>query len=171
ERLLALVQPGDEVGALGVVLAEGQPVEVHAVGPGAVQLPQGDLPLGAVNHLVGDAGLPAAPPVPRPAPGQVEVGVDQTLVAALADAEVDGYDAVVDLADAAEVLPVHAGGPGALLEHAGLVDDPDGAQLVAGQATQHPGGVALELVADGGEVPEVVREELLESAGGCAGPQ
>ena len=42
--------------------------------------------------------------------------VEEGLEAALGQGEVDGDEAVVDLADAAEVLPLHAGGHVALLD-------------------------------------------------------
>src|SRR6185312_12566260 len=43
-----LTQPGEETAGGPVRLVEGQPVEMQAVGHGAVVLLQGDLPLGAV---------------------------------------------------------------------------------------------------------------------------
>src|SRR5262249_20858414 len=57
---LALVQAGDETGTLAVFLVEGQPVQWYAAGPGAVDLLQGDPPLGAVSDGVGDARRAAA---------------------------------------------------------------------------------------------------------------
>src|SRR5262249_36596251 len=43
-----------------VALVGGQPGEAQPVGLGTLDLLQGDLPLGPVVHLVGDAGLRAA---------------------------------------------------------------------------------------------------------------
>src|SRR6185369_7739942 len=136
-----------------------------------IQVLQSDLPLGAVADVVGDAGLPAAPAVRGPVFGQEQRGIEQGLVQPAADAEVDGDDAVLDLADTAEVLTLHAGGLGTLFDGAGFVDEPDAAQVVGRQARQQGGGVAVELVTDGGEVPDVVLEELLQGADGGAGLQ
>ena len=60
EALAPFVQPGDESRPLAVLLVEGQPVQGHPVGPCAVELLQGDLPLRAVDDGVGDTGLAAA---------------------------------------------------------------------------------------------------------------
>jgi hypothetical protein len=109
EAQAALIQASDEGRTLAGVLIEKQPVQRHVVGPGAVDLLQGDLPLGTVDQPVGDAGLTAAGPVIGPPLGQEQLGVDEGLVAPLGDAEVDGDDAVLDLAQAAEVLALDAG--------------------------------------------------------------
>src|SRR5262249_40273089 len=60
---VALLPPAQALqvtGLVAVALVEGQPVEDEAVGPGAVQLLQGDPPLGPVADVAGDAGLVAA---------------------------------------------------------------------------------------------------------------
>ena len=136
----------------------------------AQHLAQGDLPLGAVGDLVGDAGRPAAVAVVVPGLGQEQVGIDQGLVAATGDAQVDGDDAVVDLAQLAAVLPLHAGGLGALLARAGLIDDADGAQLVVGQGVR-VGRRGVAGWCGPAVVPGVVVQELLEGADGGAGGQ
>src|SRR5262249_26702242 len=105
-----------ELGGLAIVLVKRQPVQGDAVHPGAVDLLQGDPPLGAMDHLVGDATSPAARTVLIPGLGQEEVGIDQGLVAAAGDPEVDGDDAVLLLADLTTVLALHAGGVAALLD-------------------------------------------------------
>jgi len=48
------VEGQEKAGLAAVPLVEGEPVKPHAVGQGAFDLLQGDLPLGAVNHFVGD---------------------------------------------------------------------------------------------------------------------
>src|SRR5207249_7089213 len=99
-------------------------------------------------------------PVVGPRLGQEQLEVDEALVAAPGHGEVDGDDAVVDLAGAAEVLALHAGGLVALLEAAGLVDDADGAgALGVCGAGELLAGVFAEAVADQAEVPGVVLEE------------
>src|SRR5439155_12311697 len=100
-----------------------------------------------------------------------QLGIEQGLVAGAADAEVDADDAVGDLADTAEVLPLDAGGLGARLEGGGLIDQADGAQVVGSHGGQVGGDVALQLLADVGVSPEVVLEELLQGADGAAGGQ
>src|SRR5262249_47104408 len=57
---VTIPQPLQETRLVAVALVKRQPVEGHAVGPGAIQLLQGDLPLGAIADVVGDAGGPAA---------------------------------------------------------------------------------------------------------------
>src|SRR4051794_37043271 len=82
----------------------------------------------------------------------------------------DGDDAVADLADAAEVLALDTGGLVALLEGAGLVDDPHGAERVGREVGQDAGQVPLQRVAGQFLVPVGGDEELLEGAdGGAAG--
>ena len=84
------------------------------------------------------------------------------------DRQVDGDDAVFDLAQRPAVLPLDAGGFVALLGHAGLVDQPDRAdpvvivrslprrrQVLLDDAALEPGQQAVV-------VPHVVGEELLQ---------
>src|SRR5262249_11519117 len=104
-----------------------------------------------------------------PVPGQEQVGVDERLVAALGNAEVDSDDAVLLLAGLAAPLALHARGVLALLDRSGLVDDADGPQVLCGQTVQGVGDVALQDVAGPLEGPEVVLEELLEGAHGDSG--
>ena len=59
ELLLASRQFPQELGLATVAFIERHPIEVQAVARGAVVEFQGDLPLGPVNHVVGDAGLAA----------------------------------------------------------------------------------------------------------------
>ena len=136
----------------------------------AEQLVQGDAPLGPVAHAVGDAGPPAALAALVPRPGQVQVGIEQGLEAALGHPDGHRHDAVGDLAHAAQVLPLHAGGLVPLLETAGLVDDADGAQRVGRQRAEVLGQAPLEAVAGLAVAPGGGGEELLEGAdGGAAG--
>src|SRR5262249_21883076 len=113
----------------------------------------------------------AAVAVGVPRPGQEQGAVHQGLVAAAGDGQVDGDDAVLDLAQLAAVLPVHAGGLAALLPGAGLIDAADGAEVIAGRVAQGGGDVLLEDVAGPPPGPGVVLEELLDGADGAAGGQ
>ena len=113
------------LGLAAVALVEGHPVEVQAVADGAVVELQGDLPLGPVHHVVGDAGLAAAGAVVGPGLRQVQFAVEQAVEAVAGVGEVDRDDAVLLLADGAAPLPLHAGGLVPLLDVAGLVEDPD----------------------------------------------
>src|SRR5262249_20310547 len=94
-----LVPASEVTGLIPVALVEGEPVEGEAVGQGPVELPQGDLPLGPVADILGDAGPAAAVAVLVPGLRQEQVGVAEGLVAALGDPGVDGDDAVLHLAD------------------------------------------------------------------------
>src|SRR5262249_35352400 len=128
--LVPPVEALEETGLVAVALVEGEPVEADAVGTGAVELLQGDLPLGAVDDVVGDVGGATAFAVTVPGLGQEQVGVEEGLVAAAGQAGVDGDDAVLELAGLAAVLPLHAGAVRALLLGGCLVDDPDPADLL-----------------------------------------
>jgi hypothetical protein len=120
----------------------------------------------------GDARLAAAGPVVGPTLRQEQVGVQQGVVAAAANAQMHRHDAVVHLAQAAEVLPLDAGRPGAALGGTGFVDQPDTAQVVGrGPGGEQGGGVALQVVAERRPVPGMVAQELLQGAHGGAGPQ
>src|SRR5439155_13411253 len=162
------VQALQVAGLVAVALVEGEPVEGDAVGQGAVELAQSDLPLGPVDDVIGDASPLAASAVGVPGLGQIQVGVEQGLVAALDQASVDGDDAVLQLADLAAVLPLHAGGAPAALDSAGLVVQADGAKVIRGKPGQDAGDVLLQAGAGLREGPAVVPEELLEGADGRA---
>lgn len=116
--------------------------------------------------LLGDAGLGTPFLVGGPFLGQKQFGIQEGFVAALADTEMDGNDAVGDLADATEVLPLDAWGLGARLEGGGFIDEANGAEVVVGQGGQEVSAMALQLAADLCELPEVVTQELLQGADG-----
>src|SRR5262249_33281012 len=117
--LLPLLQPPQEAPLGPVSGVEGQPGEADAVGRRLIEQVEGDLPLGAVAQRLGDAGPLAARPVGGPRLGQVQVAVEQAVEIQGSVAEVDGDDAVVDLAAGPAVLPLDAGGLVALLGAAG----------------------------------------------------
>src|SRR6185369_12122752 len=96
---------------------------------------------------------PAAFAVLGPVLRQEQLGIDQRLVRAFADPEVDGNDAIVDLADTAEVLALHTGSLGAGLDGRSLINQPDVAQAIVGQEGQLVGNVVLQLSADFGVFP------------------
>jgi hypothetical protein len=149
----------------------GKPLSLSGLGSlghGAIDFLQGDLPLGTVDHVRGDAGLLAAILVGSPLLGQKQLGVEKSLVASLTDAEVDGDDAVGDLADTTEVLTLHTRGLGTRLEGGGLIDEANRAKVIGGQGGQDIGDMTLQLFADLGEIPKVVLEKLLQGADGTA---
>ena len=126
--------------------------------------------------MVGNVGGPAPLAVLVPGLlGQEQVGVEHGREVAAAAGEVDGDDAVVDLAASPAVLPLHAGGLVPLLGRAGLVDPADDADIVRGtgsgsrQVLQHD--AALHLVPHEVVIPDVFGKELLERADGGAGGQ
>ena len=168
--LLPLGQTSKESRSLPIAFVEGQPVKANAVARGQVELLQSNLPLGTVDYLVRDAGLPTALPVVRPGFREEQVAAQQRSETSACNAEVDGDDTGIDLAQPAAPLALDTGSLGALLGLAGLIDNADGAQpLVVGKARQHLGRVFLGDVDHGGLVPDVIFEELLEAAwwGAC----
>src|SRR5262249_32527998 len=115
---------------------------------------QGQFVPGLEAHRFGDAGLGTPLFVLGPLLGQVETDIDQGVLAAADVGEVDADLAVVDLAEAATPLPLHADGGVALLGEGRGVEDEDAvgaAQLLAylrGQFGQPgmvvPGGLSDE---------------------------
>jgi hypothetical protein len=165
------VQLGQEARLAAVIFIEGQPVQVQAVAGGAVQLLQGDAPLGTIDDLVGNGRLAAALAVVAPRFGQKQVAIDQGLVAAAADAEVDGDDTVFFLAHSPAPLPLDAGGLVSLLDLTGFVDEADDAEVGGGQGPQPLGNLLLELIAQARLVPDVIAQKVLQGAdGGAGGP-
>jgi hypothetical protein len=110
ELLVTRRQFPEELGLATVALIEGRPVEAQAVTLRTVVQLQGDLPLGPVDHVVGDAGLAAAVAVIGPALGQEQLAVDQAMEVVAGIGQVDRDDTVLLLADGAAPLPLHAGG-------------------------------------------------------------
>src|SRR5262249_24856289 len=119
--LLPLLQPAQQARLGPVNCVERQPGEADAVDHRPTGQGEGDLPLGAVAQRLGDAAPLAARPVGGPRLGQVQVAVEQAVEIQGSVAEVDGDDAVVDLAAGPAVLPLDAGGLVALLGAAGVV--------------------------------------------------
>src|SRR3712207_1108002 len=105
---MPVIQTTDELRCFAVLLIERQPVQLHLVLPRTAYFLQGDLPLGTMDQVLGDAGLLAAFVLRRPFLGENQFGIEEGLVTAPTDAEVDADNAVGDLADTAEVLPLHA---------------------------------------------------------------
>jgi hypothetical protein len=114
-------QPAEELGLGAVALVEGEPVEADAVGDRPLDLAEGQQPLAGVDDVVGDVGglAPLAVLVPGVL-GQVQVRVERGHEVAAAAGEVDGDEAVVDLAAGPAVLPLHARRLVPLLGHGGL---------------------------------------------------
>ena len=83
-----------------------------------------DLRLGLEDHLLGNAGLAAAPGVPRPGLGRIKPIGDRQARGLARNRQAHGHLAVVLLAQLAAVLPRHADRVLALLGKAGVVHDP-----------------------------------------------
>ena len=147
-------QLAQELGLAAVTLVEGRPVEVQAVGGRVVVQFQGDLPLGPVDHVVGDARLATAVAVVGPGFGEEQLAVEQAVEAVAGVGEVDRDDAVLGLADGAAPLPLDARGLVPLLDVAGLVEDRDGVgpgMVVADDVLEPVAGLVV--------VPGVLAEE------------
>jgi hypothetical protein len=162
--LVPAVQVSQEVRRLAVAFVKGQPIHGQAVTAGAVELFQGDLPLGPMVEVVGDACGLTAFAILIPNFGEEQVGIDEGLEASARNAQVDSDDAVFFLAAFAAPLPLDARSASAFLDDAGLVDDADGAEVVGGVVGEVSGDVLLVRRARLLEGPDVVFEELLESA-------
>ena len=85
--------------------------------------------------------------------------------------DVDGHDAAIDLADAAEVLSLHARRPVAPLAATRLVDHSDRPQRIVREIHDGRLEVLLERVAGRGMFPRRRGEELLEGPHGRSGGQ
>ena len=83
-----------------------------------------ELRFGLEDDVVGDTSLGTARRVVGPAGGQIQLEVDRDVILRRRDREADADLAVGDLAGRACVLPLHADRVLALLEEAGVVDDP-----------------------------------------------
>lgn len=114
--------------------------------------------------IVRDACGPTPWAVIRPRLGKEKVRVQESLEASFGHTDVDGDDAVVDLADAAEVLTLHTGRVLTPLSRTRLVDDTDGSQRVSGKLGNNVSDVSLKSVACESVVPDGSDEELLESS-------
>jgi hypothetical protein len=105
-----LPESGQELVGGPVSFVKRQPVEMHPVGHGPVELRKGDLPLRPVVDLLGNACLLAAFAVLVPALGQEQVDIDEGPVPFGGNRQVDGDDAVLFLAELAAILTLDAGG-------------------------------------------------------------
>jgi len=152
------VQSLQKRGFSAVVLVEGQPPEADPVGDGPPVLLQGHLPLGPVDNRLRDARQPAPGTVGVPGlPRQVGFAVHEGVEVGRGVAQVDADQAVLGLAHGPAVLPLDAGGAGALLGETGLVDEAHAAGL--GVPAGHP---LLEPVPQGLLVPSGLGQELLK---------
>ena len=140
-----MFQAGEEIGFFGVPDVGGDPFVVDAVGFGPIKQFQGDVMLGTIDDVVGNAGLATPFAVVAPAFGQEEFGVEhgaETRVVG-AEGELDRDHAVGRLAEPAAILPLHAGGHLAGFSMAGVIDDADGLGIlmIAGDDLLQDGGM------------------------------
>src|SRR6266496_3691176 len=119
-----IAQPFPEVtrGAVGRVSQDDSTRQ--AVLDGATDHGEPELRLGLELYRIGDARLFPSRRTLGPALRQVELEIDWHVLGARGDAEADANLAVGDLAGRARVLALHADRMNALLEEAGVVEDP-----------------------------------------------
>jgi hypothetical protein len=98
---------------------------MNSVGHGPVPLFQGDLPLGPMHHVLGNARRPASLPIRRPVLRQEQLPVDQTVEVARHVGQMNRHGAVFHLAQTPAPLPLDAGGLAPFLDMGGLVDHAD----------------------------------------------
>jgi len=142
----------------------GDPGERHARLERPLDHRDRDRRLGGEVQVVGHvSGTPAIRLI-GPAPGQVELAIDEG-VAAIGHVGGEHADlAVGDLACRAGVLPLHPAGRGALLEKAGLVDDQHGIRHRQGRE-----GIVAHQVAQRVGLPAATTEDgLLPPGAGIA---
>src|SRR5690606_27458943 len=122
---------------------------------------EGQLDLRLEGHCVGDLGLVAPRGVFGPGLGQVEFEVEGKLLGGGRGAQADADLTVGDLAGRAGVLPLHADGVLALLEKAGVVDDPGSDGFATSELVER---VAGSFSTYGEVVPDTPSKEVAELA-------
>src|SRR5262249_39874355 len=115
-----------EFGLAPVMFVKRQPSKPDAIGERPVQQFQGDLPLGPIDDLIGNPGLPTAFPVLRPGFWQEQFAGEKAMKIIGRIAQVNGDDAVFDLACSAAVLPLDSWSLGAFLGASGFIKNSDG---------------------------------------------
>jgi len=141
-----------------------QPGQTDPVGRRSLDLVQGDLPLGSIGHLIGNAGLSTTDAILIPGLlRQVEVSVEQGMEPVRGIAQMDADHAVLRLAYGPAVLSLDAGGLEALFDEAGLVNHSHG--LGMGIV---PGDILLKLVSQGRLIPSEQAQELLQVPSGLS---
>ena len=117
------IQGPQERGFSAITFVEGQPGEPYSVAQGSLDLPEGHLPLGAIDHVVGYPRRPAPRAIRIPGMlRQEQFAVQQRVEVAGRIPQMNADHAVVHLASGSTMLPLDAGGLGALLGKARLVD-------------------------------------------------
>lgn len=145
----------------GVPFVDREPTEVHAIGQRVPELIEGDVVLGSVNDVVGDARFPTACRIVPAVFGKEQIAVDHgaELRVETGVTEVDADDAVIDLAGVAAPLALNASGLLTGLGMSGIVDDANG--LRVGMIAPHD---VLHAIANVDAVPGGPIEKLLEGA-------
>jgi hypothetical protein len=110
-----------------------------------------------IRDALGDAGLPAPPPVLGPFARQVEPEVDEGVLVVPDIAEEDADLAVVDLPEPAAPLPLDADRGGPLLGEGRGVEDED-----CVGSTDRAGDLAVQLIDQGPMVPVDLADEPLD---------
>ncbi len=155
--LAAAGQLPQELWLRAVTCIEGYPFEHETIVHRSLVQVQADLPLGPVDHGIGDTCLTATVAIGVPALRQIQLTVEKAVKIAASEAQVDGDDAVLGLAQTATPLFLNPGSFVPFLDVAGLVDHPN--RMGAGVFGSH---VALEPIAHPVFVPLELAEELLQ---------
>ena len=166
EALATAVQTLQKQWFSAIAFVERQPLENDAVLPSAVVQFQGNLPLGAVDQLVGDARGATPLAILRPTFRQEQLAVDEAMEVAPRVAQVDRDDAILLLADGSAPLPLHARRLVPLLDVARLVDEPDRMGTLGIAADDFVQPTAQSVF-----IPTVLRQELLQGPRRDAGRQ
>lgn len=164
--LPACFESGQELGTTSIPFVGGEPAEGEAVGQGAVHLSQGDVVLGSVDEMFGNARLLAAHRIIPTVLGQEQIAIKHRAEAGVIAriAQVNADDAVVFFAGVAAPLHLNARRLVAGLGMAGIVDDADGLEVA-----MIAGDNLLDAIAQQGMIPLGPIEELLQSSTRRAG--
>ena len=152
-------QLAEQFGLAAVALVERQPIKAESIAHGSVVQFQGDLPLGPISHGVGNSGFSTAVAIGIPTFGEVQLAVEKSVEILTCEAQVDGNNAVLGLAQPTTPLLLDAGRLVTLFRVARFVEDPNdmGTLMLTGDELMEPVAQAILL-------PAVLAEKLLQGA-------
>ncbi len=152
-------QFAEQFGLAAVAFVERHPIKAVPVADGAVIELQGNLPLGPISHSVGNPRFSTAVATGSSASGEVQITVEDAVEILTCEAQVDGNNAVLGLAQPTTPLLLDAGRLVTLFRVAGFVEGPNdmGTLMVSGDELMEPFSQAIL-------IPAVLAEKFLQGA-------